>query len=116
LRTEHVFTPEEANRALPTVEVIVSRIMELKKKLEYSTGKERRDDLDQLSVLMSRLEETGAELKDLDIGLIDFPAMKFNEPVYLCWKPGETSVLYWHGISEGFRGRKLLKPEQEQIP
>jgi hypothetical protein len=110
-----LFTPEEANRALPTVKEIVSSIIEIKNNLEYSTGKQRREDLDRLSLLMSRLEATGAELKDLDQGLIDFPAMRFNEPVYLCWKPGEASVLYWHGISEGFRGRKLLKPEQ-QIP
>jgi hypothetical protein len=112
----HNFTPEEANRTLPVVKGLVSEIVQLKKKLEYSSGIERRQDLDRLSVLITKLEETGAEMKDLDMGLIDFPATRFNEPVYLCWKPGEETVLYWHGMTEGFRGRKPLKPAEAKVP
>lgn len=111
----HFFTPEEANKVLPRVKALVSRAMELKIKLDHSAGKSRSEALDELSLTMAKIEEIGAEMKDLDIGLIDFPAMKFNEPVSLCWKMGEGEILYWHGISEGYRGRKLLKPEEAHI-
>jgi hypothetical protein len=107
----HSFTPEEANKVLPEVRSLLSRAVEIKNSLDRSRGKERRQLLDEFSLITSKLEHLGVELKDLDTGLVDFPAMKFNEPVYLCWKLGESEVLYWHGRSEGFRGRKFLKPE-----
>ncbi len=110
----HFFTPEEANKKLPEIKEHVFQIMEVKKKLNQSSGVQRKEDLDRLTVLMSRLQEKGVEIKDLDQGLIDFPAMRFTEQVSLCWKYGEPEVLYWHG-SEGFRGRKLLKPEATKI-
>ena len=47
-------------------------------------------------------------VKDLDVGLIDFPTLYRGEEVYLCWKLGETGIQYWHGIDEGFRGRKKI--------
>ncbi|MCL4519518.1 MAG: DUF2203 domain-containing protein [Thaumarchaeota archaeon] len=111
----HYFTPEEANKILPDVSSLVSRIVELKGKLDTSTGKDRREIMDELTVCVSKIEQLGIEVKDLDSGLIDFPAMRFHEMVYLCWKLGEGEVLYWHGVSEGFKGRKLLKPEAAQI-
>ena len=110
----HFFTPEEANRAIPEVRTLVSQVVELKKKIDSTPGKGSKDDMDRLSLLLSKIEEKGAELKDADAGLIDFPALRFSEPVYLCWKLGEEEVLYWHG-SEGFRGRKPLKPEAAKI-
>jgi hypothetical protein len=114
LSLTHFFTPEEANRALPEITNLVSQAVELKKKIDRSPDSERSPNLDKLSSLMAKIGEKGAELKDADIGLIDFPAVRFNEPVYLCWKLGEEEVLYWHG-SEGFRGRKPLKPEATKI-
>jgi hypothetical protein len=110
----HFFTPEEANKKLPEIKELILQIMEAKKKLDSSSGLQRKEDLDRLTVLMSKVHEKGIEVKDLDQGLIDFPAIRFSEPVYLCWKYGEDEVLYWHG-SEGFRGRKLLKPEATKI-
>jgi hypothetical protein len=111
----HYFTPEEANRKLPEIKELVSQIMEVKKKIDRaSSGQQRTEDLDKLTVLMSKVQENGIEVKDLDQGLIDFPALRFSEPVCLCWKYGEEEVLYWHG-SEGFRGRKPLKPEATKI-
>ncbi|MDG6907248.1 MAG: DUF2203 domain-containing protein, partial [Nitrososphaerota archaeon] len=62
-----------------------------------------------------KLSEMDIELKDPDMGLLDFPAMRFSEPVYLCWKIGEDEIIYWHGLSEGFRGRKLLQPEPAHV-
>jgi len=110
----HFFTPEEANRALPEIRGLVMQVVELKKKVDRSADRERSENMDRLSLLISKIEERGAVLKDADVGLIDFPAMRFSEPVYLCWKLGEEEVLYWHG-SEGFRGRKLLRPEAAKI-
>ena len=111
----HFFTPEEANKVLPQVKKLVSSIVDLKKQLDQSTGKGRMEILDKITVAYGKLAEIGIELKDPEIGLIDFPAMKFDEPVYLCWKLGEDEVLYWHGLTEGYRGRKLLKPEVTQV-
>src|ERR1700730_19441051 len=111
----HFFTPEEANRKLPKIKELVSQIMEVKKRLDIgSSGQQRKEDLDKLTVLISKLQESGIEVKDLDQGLIDFPAIRFSEPVSLCWKFGEEEVLYWHG-AEGVRGRKPLKPEATKI-
>ena len=111
----HFFTPEEANRKLPEIKELVSQIMETKKRLDRgSTGQQRKEDLDRITVLVSKVQESGIEIKDVDQGLIDFPAIRFSEPVSLCWKYGEEEVLFWHG-SEGFRGRKPLKPEATKI-
>jgi hypothetical protein len=80
-----------------------------------SAAKTRSDLADELGATLSKLEELGVELKDMDSGLVDFPAIKYGEPVYLCWKLGEEDVLYWHQMTDGFRGRKSLRPETAQI-
>ena len=54
------------------------------------------------------IHEVGALVKDLDRGLIDFPAQRAGEDVLLCWHVGETEIEYWHGLDEGFSGRKPL--------
>jgi hypothetical protein len=111
----HFFTPEEANRKLPEIKERVLQIMEAKKRLDSApSGQQRKEDVDKITVLVSKLQESGIEIKDLDQGLIDFPAIRFSEPVSLCWRYGEEEVLYWHG-AEGFRGRKPLKPEATKI-
>lgn len=111
----HYYTPEEANKVLPKISTLVTRAVELKAKLDRSSERERGALMEELTAAVSKIEELGVELKDLDSGLIDFPAKKFNEQVYLCWKLGEDEILYWHNMTEGFRGRKLLKPETAQI-
>jgi hypothetical protein len=57
---------------------------------------------------MEQVRETGCVVKDLDIGLVDFPALRRGVEVCLCWKLGERSIEYWHGVDEGFRGRKPI--------
>ena len=47
-------------------------------------------------------------VKDLDRGLVDFPALREGEEVLLCWQVGEDEVAFWHGLDEGFAGRKAL--------
>lgn len=58
--------------------------------------------------IIDRIESHGCLVKDLDLGLLDFPAMRDGEPVYLCWKSGEEHIAAWHGIDEGFAHRKPL--------
>ena len=113
----HFFTPEEANKKLPEVRKLLSEIQELKNTMETSdlSLKDKQSTLDRFSISASKLSEMGIELKDPGTGLIDFPAMRFSEPVYLCWKLGEEEVLYWHGMTEGYLGRKLLKPEVTHV-
>jgi hypothetical protein len=57
---------------------------------------------------ITRLTGWGIELKDLDDGLVDFPALREGRTVYLCWKLGEPEVAFWHEISTGFAGRQPL--------
>lgn len=110
--TSHYYTPEEANRMLPEIRKIVSEIVEVKKELgSLQSGFKRSEYMDELASLISKLEEKGIELKDMDAGLVDFPAKRFDQEVYLCWKLGEQQILYWHEIETGYAGRKLLRPE-----
>jgi hypothetical protein len=57
---------------------------------------------------VEELERIGVQVKDLDRGLVDFPALHDGEEVLLCWQVGEDEVAYWHGLEEGFAGRKPL--------
>ena len=113
----HLFTPEEASKKVPEVRRIVSEIVEMKKKLGGESLDEsgRESLMDKMTIQASKLAEQGIELKDLEIGLVDFPAKRFDEAVYLCWRLGEPEVLYWHGLNEGFRGRKPLKPKTDSV-
>ena len=57
---------------------------------------------------VQELEKLGVQVKDLDRGLLDFPALRDGEEVLLCWQVGEDEVAFWHGLEEGFAGRKPL--------
>jgi hypothetical protein len=61
-----------------------------------------------LKQAVDRVHEFGCLVKDLDIGLIDFPTLFQGEEVYLCWKLGEAGIRFWHCVDEGFRGRKPI--------
>jgi len=63
-----------------------------------------------LAAAVEKIHAFGCLVKDLDIGLIDFPTLFRGEEVYLCWKLGEGGIRFWHGVSEGFRGRKPVDP------
>ena len=62
----------------------------------------------ELRAAIEEVQEIGCVIKDLDIGLIDFPTTYRGTEVYLCWKLGESGIEYWHGVDEGFRGRKPI--------
>jgi hypothetical protein len=57
---------------------------------------------------VEKLEELGVVIKDLDLGLLDFPAEREGQDVLLCWHVGEDAVAFWHGLDEGFAGRKPI--------
>ncbi|HYL61650.1 MAG TPA: DUF2203 domain-containing protein [Candidatus Methylomirabilis sp.] len=63
-----------------------------------------------LKTALNRILETGCLIKDLEVGLLDFPAVIDNEDVYLCWKLGEDRIRFYHRQNEGFAGRKPLDP------
>ena len=60
---------------------------------------------------MAELEDLGIIVRDIDTGLIDFPAEKFADKVFLCWKYGEPEIEYWHGVNEGYSRRKSLRAQ-----
>src|SRR5690242_5526608 len=63
-----------------------------------------------LKSALNRILETGCIIKDLEVGLLDFPALINNEEVYLCWRLGEDRIRFYHRQNEGFAGRKPLDP------
>jgi hypothetical protein len=72
-------------------------------------NKSRRDNAAaQFRAAVEAVQETGCLIKDIDIGLVDFPTSLRGVEVYLCWKLGESGISFWHGVDEGFRGRKPI--------
>ncbi|HUU14007.1 MAG TPA: DUF2203 domain-containing protein [Terriglobia bacterium] len=65
---------------------------------------------------VNRIQSTGCVVKDLEEGLVDFPSLMKGEEVFLCWKLGEERILYWHGLEEGFAGRKPLDDTPGDAP
>lgn len=129
------FTPEEANEALTAVRPPAERLVRARRRfLAAATRLERMraraagnggaldsEELARLeeertkaaagvAVALAELEALGVQVKDLDRGLVDFPALhpKDGRTVLLCWQVGEDEVAHWHGLEEGFAGRKPL--------
>lgn len=76
---------------------------------EFQAVRARRDaGVAAVKDALEKLEETGAILKDLDIGLIDFLSRFQDRDVCLCWKLGESGIGFWHSVDEGFQGRKPI--------
>ena len=65
-------------------------------------------EVDGIADCVRRFNDAGVQVKDLDEGLLDFPARRGQEEVLLCWKVGEPEIAFWHGLDEGFAGRKPL--------
>jgi hypothetical protein len=123
-----LFTPQEASKLLPDIRPKVKELIERKKvvaKLHEEIEKynllgfktadvaEKAAQLDALVEEMTRkiaeLEDLGVQVKDLDFGLVDFPAERYGERVMLCWRYGEPDVSFWHKPDEGYNGRKSLR-------
>jgi len=112
---------QKQKRALDSISADISnaalRVMMLGGSLppfaELNRKKTQREKLaEQLAETVEEIQQTGCVVKDLDTGLVDFPSLRGGEKVYLCWKLGEARIEYWHGLEEGFAGRKPLDETQ----
>ena len=117
------FTIAQANAILPDIikkfEMVMAKKNDVTKiehqmqsmyKLEdYVTLKQRLNSaMSKFYLAVEELESTGFVLKSIDEGLGDFPSLRFDEEVWLCWKYGETEIKFWHEKDSGFMGRKPL--------
>ena len=64
--------------------------------------------IDQMAAGVARIDALGLTLRDIEHGLVDFPALVAGRQVWLCWQRGETAIGYWHGLESGFSGRRPL--------
>ncbi|MDE3196131.1 MAG: DUF2203 domain-containing protein [Acidobacteriota bacterium] len=69
---------------------------------------QRESSAQLLKQSLDEIEELGILVKDLNVGLVDFPTLYLGEEVYLCWRMDEDDIGYWHGVHEGFAGRKEI--------
>lgn len=120
------FSLEQANAALVHLRPLVRSLMEryhllverqagALRGLQSSRGNGGNQDASQAAMLLSQIEALVAQIqsmgvlvKDLESGLLDFPAWRDGREVYLCWQYGEEAVGYWHEIDAGFAGRKPI--------
>jgi hypothetical protein len=122
---ERHYTVEEANALLPSVKPVLRRLrdandeltdIEAHETLSEATpgngggdpGRKVSEAFLEVRRLLGTLEEAGIVVRDIDRGLIDFPAIRDGEEVYLCWELGEDSVEHWHDLESGYRGRRQL--------
>jgi hypothetical protein len=134
------FTWQEAQTLLPVVESLLRTCMEGKKTVQdveaeleqvskrvfvsggmlVDIGRlalrkgERDKAVLRMKDALAEIDSIGVQIKDLDIGLLDFPAIYEDEVILLCWKMGEASIAHWHDTEEGFAGRKPLTTEMKK--
>jgi hypothetical protein len=134
------FTVPEVEALIPALERIFVQILQLRaglralgQKLDRAGVRPSRDDEPDLDVgppavrqakavfrgldealtdEIERVRDLGGEVKDLDLGLVDFPSTRNGEDILLCWKLGEKSLAFWHAVDGGFASRR---PIDEQI-
>ena len=101
------FTPAEADELVSEIQRTVTHVMEIKKKSETINDDTKMSNaMNNLESEIQKLEDLGCVMKDLNVGLVDFPAVRLGVRVWLCWKSGEKKVKFWHGLQEGFANRK----------
>ena len=127
------FTLEEANAAVAELRPVVERMVEHGRRLAAAQREQRQlltriagnggdmqpsdlrelagtiqQEADAVAACAEEINAAGAQIKSLEEGLLDFPSRRDGETVLLCWKLGEGEIEYWHGVDEGFAGRKPL--------
>lgn len=133
-RRRKYFTVEEAEALIPELTRILSAVMAARReaaegqalldearqqvavmggmRVDIEALGERRAAVDRLLAQVNeglqQIVGLGGEPKDLEMGLVDFPFLLKGRVVYLCWKYGEDRIRFWHGLEEGYRGRKPL--------
>ena len=131
---DRTFTLEEAQSLLPVLESLLRTAIDGKKLIEAVDTElqelahrvflrggvlvnvvhmarrkaEREKAIPRVKDALAEIDATGVQVKDLDMGLLDFPFKLDDDIVLLCWKYGESSIDYWHGMEEGFQGRKPI--------
>jgi len=121
------FSLSEANEALKTIRPLMDEVQAIREKIlsdqpeawpaiEKSAGNggnkvlsKMVQDFERLDALIHRILDTGAQVKDINIGLLDFSAMRNGREVYLCWKHGEDDITFWHEVDAGFAGRQPIE-------
>jgi hypothetical protein len=131
---QRTFTPEEANEALVELRPVAERMVAHRRALSAAQKRQAElvvtiagnggdlgpSDLEEAAAGIQReadgiaacvrvLDEAGVQVKSLEEGLLDFPSVRDGEDVLLCWQVGEERVAFWHGVDEGFAGRKPLE-------
>jgi len=126
------FSPEKVDDLIPVLTPLVEELWRLRRELaitlleedpvlrrvrsgprgsttEHRATAQRVSNVHaELIRVIGRIETYGCIVKDLDLGLLDFPALRGGKRVFLCWKAGEAAVTHWHGTDESFAERKLL--------
>jgi hypothetical protein len=128
------FTLEEAQALLPVLESLLRTAIDGKKLIEsvdtelqelahrvFLSGgmlvnvvqmarrkAEREKTIQKVKDALAEIDASGVQVKDLDMGLLDFPCQVEGHTVLLCWRLGEKGITHWHGTSEGFAGRKPI--------
>jgi hypothetical protein len=120
------FTPDEANQLLPQVRSLVIQVMharqviidarpELWPVLEKGLGNGGSKKAGEMLIEFKRIEdglnalkELGVVVKDISIGLVDFPALRAGREILLCWKYDEPQVAFWHELQSGYAGRQKM--------
>ncbi len=120
------FTPDEANQALPRVRALVQQVMharqtiidarpELWPVLEKGLGNGGSKKAGEMIQEFRRVEDgfrdlkdLGVVVKDISIGLVDFPALRAGREILLCWQYDEPEVAYWHELQSGYAGRQKM--------
>lgn len=131
---QRTFTLDEAHLLLPVLESLLKQAIQAKKLMEQidkefqdlnhkiflagglliniakvATRKaERERAVQKIKDTLSEIDATGVQVKDLDIGLLDFPCIVDEGIILLCWKLGEEKIAHWHSVEEGFKGRKPI--------
>ena len=128
------FTVKSANEILPIIikkyeyakkqkDLIIKTEQELTQSMstensliDYATLKQKLNSaVTKFYQSLEDLENTGVVVKQLDQGLLDFPAKRFDQEIWLCWKEGETEVKFWHENDSGFMGRKPISVSNESL-
>jgi hypothetical protein len=123
---KHYFTLEEANKAVEIVrpimrevldirQVILSRQPEVWTVVEKAAGNGGNkgasmivQEFERLDGLVRQIQALGAEIKDINSGLVDFLSLREGREVYLCWQYGEENIRFWHDLDAGFAGRQPI--------
>jgi hypothetical protein len=120
------FTLQEANNALTIIRPLMDEIQAIRQEIlarqpevwpvvERSAGNggsqaasQMVREFERLDALVHQVQATGALFKDINLGLLDFSALKDGREVYLCWKYGEEDIAFWHEIEAGYAGRQPI--------